>query len=184
MSFNRKTYDEKCYTDRVGRNSHINDYMLNPAANNCKDCFQSNPEIRNQKKQALTDINVENDLFGIDRKDSCADYNNCDETGCKTQKFDTVPDTQTLEECNFPTSHSRLDRTVKDLKEATINRWAWLPIDPQKHVVSDISSLSSRNHIKDNYKEQLDVPEDFNNELEYSTTKNIKYTSKTPITPY
>ena len=67
MSFNRKTYDEKCYTDRVGRNSDINDYMLNPAANNCKDCFQSNPEIRNQKKQALTDINVENDLFGIDR---------------------------------------------------------------------------------------------------------------------
>ena len=55
------------------------------------------------------------------------------------------------------TINSRFN-SVKNLKELSANRWQWLPIDPQKHAISNMILMSSRNHIKDNYNHDYDTP--------------------------
>ena len=183
MSFSRKKYDKQCLTNQNNNDSSINNYLLNMPENDCDNCFQANPEIRFQKKSVRENTVVENDLLGIDRKDTCDnDFHNCKNGTCKTQEFDNVDSEEQINDCSINTVNSRFN-SVKNLKELSANRWQWLPIDPQKHAISDISVLSSRNHIKDNYKPDYDTPHDSSNELE--TKKNeSKYTTSVKVTPF
>ena len=177
MSFNRKKYDESCYNNQVKRDDSIRNYLINSPENNCKDCYQTNPEIRNQSGVKLGKVPIENDLFGIDRKNSCKDeYNNCNDKTCKTQVFDQIIEPK--EECNINTVNSRFT-SVKNLKEATVNRWEWLRINPQNHAISGINSISSRDEIKNNYNPNYEIPKDQTNELNYN--KNINYKTTTPV---
>ena len=183
MSFNRKKYDAKCHNELNNDNSSINNYLLNAPENDCNNCYNSNPEIRFQKKSIRENTDIENDLFGIERKNSCdTDFHSCDSGMCKTQEFDTVPQDEIQNDCSIQTYSSRFD-SVKNLKESTVNRWEWLPIDPQKHAISDLTPLSSRNHIKDNHKPDFDTPSDTSNVLEVKKKEN-KYTVPVKTTPF
>lgn len=185
MSFSRKKYDKQCLMNQNNNDSSINNYLLNMPENDCDNCFPSNPEIRFQKKSVREDTNVENDLFGINRKDTCDnDFHGCTDGICKTQEFDTVDENQkNAPDCSINTINTRFN-SVKNLKELAVNRWEWLPIDPQKHAISDIYyGLSSRNHIKDNYKTNYDTPTDSNNELEEKKIEP-KYTVPVKTTPF
>ena len=90
MSFNRKKYDEQCYINQNKNDDSINNYLLNAPENDCNNCYPSNPEIELSKKSGRENVVVENDLFGIDRKDNCGEneYNGCENGTCKTQEFD------------------------------------------------------------------------------------------------
>lgn len=183
MSFSRKKYDKSCLTNQNNNDSSINNYLLNMPENDCDNCFPSNPEIRYQKKSVRENTNVENDLFGINRKDTCDDtFHSCKDGTCKTQEFDNVDENNNLNDCSINTVNSRFN-SVKNLKELSANRWQWLPIDPQKHAISDINALSSRNYIKDNYKPEFDTPNNVSNTL---TTKQIesKYTVPVKVNPF
>ena len=188
MSFNRKKYDEQCYIEQNKNDDSINNYLLNAPENDCNNCYQANPEIRYQKKSGRENISVENDLFGIDRKDNCEknnQYNGCQNGVCKTQEFDIVPESQseTSNDCSINTINSRFN-SVKNLKELSVNRWEWLPIDPQNHAISNINSVSSRNHIKDNYKPDFDTPLDATDEVNFNHTIPDKFTVPVKTTPF
>jgi hypothetical protein len=183
MSFNRKKYDKQCVMNQNNNDSSINNYLLNMPENDCDNCYPSNPEIRFQKKSVRENTSVENDLFGIDRKDTCDnDFHGCKEGICKTQEFDTVDENVVDNDCSISTINSRFN-SVKNLKELSANRWEWLPKDPQKHAISEITGLSSRNHIKDSFKTDFDTPKDSNNELEEKKTE-VKYTVPVKTTPF
>ena len=182
MSFNRKKYDKQCHILQNNNDSSINNYVINAPENDCKNCYPSNPEIRYQKKSGRENISVENDLFGIDRKNNCIDeFKGCTNGTCKTQEFDNAP-LNTQDECNIDTISTRFN-SVKNLKELSANRWQWLPIDPQKHALSSIEQLSSRNHIKDNYKPVYNTPMEADNELETSSGES-KYTVPVKVSPF
>jgi hypothetical protein len=184
MSFSRKKYDEQCYINQNKNDNSINNYLLNAPENDCDNCYQSNPEIRFQKKAVREDVSVENELFGIDRKDTCNnEHNGCNDGVCKTQAFDSVKEPENPNECTFNTVNSRFN-SVKNLKELSANRWEWLPIDPQKHAIYDMSALSSRNHIKDNYEADYDTPIDATDDVKFSSNIQEKFTVPVKITPY
>ena len=187
MSFNRKKYDEQCYMNQNKNDDSINNYLLNAPENDCNNCYQANPEIRYQKKSGRENISVENDLFGIDRKDNCGenDYNGCENGVCKTQEFDTVPEPESnsSNDCSINTINTRFN-SVKNLKELSANRWQWLPIDPQNHAISNIEAVSSRNHIKDNYKAQYEMPVDSTDEVNFPNNLKDKFTVPVKTTPF
>tara|TARA_Y100001958_G_C20933510_1_gene342862 strand:- start:87 stop:650 length:564 start_codon:yes stop_codon:yes gene_type:complete len=186
MSFSRKKYDEQCYINQNKNDDSINNYLLNAPENDCNNCYQANPEIRYQKKSGRENVSVENDLFGIDRKDNCNkdnEYNGCQNGVCKTQEFDTVNTSENMNECSINTINTRFN-SVKNLKELSANRWQWLPIDPQNHAISNIDSMSSRNHIKDNYKSQYEMPTDATDEVNFPNTVKDKFTVPVKTTPF
>tara|TARA_B100001564_G_scaffold297285_2_gene263015 strand:+ start:57 stop:611 length:555 start_codon:yes stop_codon:yes gene_type:complete len=184
MSFSRKKYDEQCYINQNKNDDSINNYLLNAPENDCDNCYQSNPEIRFQKKAVREDVSVENELFGIDRKDTCNnEHNGCNDSVCKTQTFDSVKEPENQNECTFNTVNSRFN-SVKNLKELSANRWQWLPIDPQKHAISDMSALSSRNHVKDNYEADYDTPTDSTDDVNFPSNVQEKFTVPVKVTPY
>ena len=180
MSFNRKKYDEDCYVKQVKTDDSVRDYMINAPENNCKNCYQSNPEIINQSGNKLGKTTIESDLFGIDRKNSCQGYSNCDGDNCKTQVFDNI--TNNVEECNIDTVHSRFE-SVKNLKESAVNRWEWLRINPQEHAIPTFQSISSRDEIKKNYNPVYETPVNQTNELSYNKNVTYKTTQPVKITP-
>ena len=184
MSSSRIKYDTKCVSNQNNNDTAINNYLLNMPENDCNNCYPSNPEIRYQQKSLREDTSVENDLFGIDRKNTCNnEYTGCKDGKCKTQEFDLVDHTKTVNECNINTINSRFN-SVKNLKELSVNRWEWLPKDPQKHAISEIYyGVSSRNHIKDNYTPEYAIPIDAVDELE-EKKMDSKYTVPVKITPF
>ena len=182
MSFNRKKYDETCYNSQVKRDDSIRNYLINTPENNCTDCYQTNPEIINQKGNKLGKVPIENDLFGIDRKNDCNEYNNCNDKTCKTQVFDQITEADSMNECNIDTVNSRFN-SVKNLKESAVNRWEWLRINPQNHAISGIQSISSRDEIKNNYNPTYETPHNQTNELDYNKKINYKTTTPVKITP-
>ncbi len=184
MSFSRKKYDKQCLSNQNNNDSSINNYLLNMPENDCDNCYPSNPEIRYQKKSVRENTNIENDLFGIDRKNTCDnEFHGCHDGKCKTQEFDIVDNNEKVNECDINTINSRFN-SVKNLKELSANRWEWLPKDPQKHAISEIYyGMSSRNNVKDNYKPEYDIPMDAVNELEEKKIES-KFTIPVKITPF
>lgn len=184
MSFSRKKYDEQCYINQNKNDDSINNYLLNAPENDCANCYPENPEIRFQKKSGREDVIVENDLFGIDRKNTCNnEFKGCTNNTCKTQEFETFNEQDTLKNCSIDTINSRFN-SVKNLKELSANRWQWLPIDPQNHAISNIDQLSSRNHIKDNYKSQYNDPNDATDEVNFTNDIKEKFTVPVKTTPF
>merc|ERR1711904_702645 len=166
--FNSKKFDSECYKKEEMQNKNISDYVLTKNHNVDKNCYQHNPEIRNQKLSELKNTDDETKLFGIDRKELCDNFHTCDENNCKTQIFDKV-DTD-INICDLPTVHSRFQ--ANNLKEMGVNRWENLKYNPQKYAIFEgrfsNNNINSRQLIKDEYK-SLDIkPQDHTNELEIS----------------
>ncbi len=182
--FNSKKFDSECYKKEEMQNKNISDYVLTKNHNVDKNCYQHNPEIRNQKLSELKNTDDETKLFGIDRKELCDNFHTCDENNCKTQIFDKV-DTD-INICDLPTVHSRFQ--ANNLKEMGVNRWENLKYNPQKYAIFEgrfsNNNINSRQLIKDEYK-SLDIkPQDHTNELEISNKFIESKTNPVIITPF
>lgn len=184
--FNSKKFDSECYKKEETQNKNINDYILTKNHNVDKNCYQHNPEIRNQMQSELKKTDDETKLFGIDRKELCDNFHTCDENTCKTQIFENI-DSSDINDCNLSTVHSRFQ--TNNIKEMGINRWENLKYNPQKYAIPfggrfNNNNLSSRQIIKDEYK-ALDIkPQDHTNELKVSNKFSIEQTSPVNIIPF
>ena len=65
--FNSKKFDKECYDKEITQNKQINNYLLTKNHNVDNNCYQYNPEIRNQMQSELKNTEHETNLFGIDR---------------------------------------------------------------------------------------------------------------------
>ena len=183
--FNSKKFDNECYKKEEAQNKDICDYVLTKNHNVDKNCYQHNPEIRNQMQSELKNTDDETKLFGIDRKELCDNFHTCDENTCKTQTFDKVEGE--IDVCDLPTVHSRFQ--ANNLKEMGVNRWENLKYNPQKYAIPfggrfNNNNINSRQVIKDEYK-PLDIkPQDHTNELEVSDNFVQEKTNPVSITPF
>ena len=185
--FNSKKFDKECYEKETNQNKEINNYLLTKNHNIDKNCYQHNPEIRNQIHSELKNTDDETKLFGIDRKELCDNFHTCDSNTCNTQVFNKITNKNKIDECNLDTVHSRFQ--INNIKEMGINRWEYLRYNPQKYAIPfegrfNNNNISSRQLIKDQYK-VLDIkPLDHTNELEVSDNFVKTTTNPVPITPF
>jgi len=178
--YNSKKFDKEIYKKEQIQNENISNYLLTKNHNVKNNCYQDNPEIRNQLLSELKKVDVETKLFGIDRKEICDNFHTCNEKLCNTQKFDKL--TTPIDECNLDTIHSRY--FTNNIKEMGINRWENLKYNPQNYAIGDVTNqISSRTLIKDNYKMLNITPENHTNELEYDDKLPIKKTTSVNIIP-
>ena len=163
MSSTRKKYDNNCFNQQKKRDNNIHDYCLNKPSNDCKDCYQSNPEIRAPHNNKLVDTTIESKLYGINNKNGCDDTNDsCKDGLCNTQIFKELnnsPDNTSKCDSTINTVNSRLDDT-SNFMEKSYNRFDWLYYNPQNHTIqndSNLKMISSRLDIKNNYKFEVDI---------------------------
>ena len=104
----------------------------------------------------------------------------CESGVCPTQKFDNIKND--VKDCDIKTTNTRFEST-SNLKEMAVNRWEWLPIDPQQHALSEINVIGSRNFMKDQYSPNFIQPEDHTNEVHYDNKQVEEYTKPVKITP-
>ena len=185
--FNSKKFDSECYKKEETQNKNISSYTLTKNHNIDKNCYQHNPEIRNQKHSELKNTDNESKLFGIDRKELCDNFHTCDENTCKTQVFEKITDTNNMNDCNLPTVHSRYQSN--NIKEMGINRWENLKYNPQKYAIPfggrfNNNNIDTRQLVKDTYKTIEFKPSDHTNELEVSKEFIETKTQPVVITPF
>ena len=188
VRFNSKKFDKECYKKDEIQNRDIANYLLTKNHNIDKNCYQNNPEIRNQMLSEIKNTDDETKLFGIDRKELCDNFHTCDENTCKTQTFDKIDEKNNIiDNCDIPTVHSRYQ--INNLKEMGINRWENLKYDPQKYAIYEgrfnEHNINSRQIVKDQYKSIHDIkPKDHTNELKETDEFIVKKTNPVHITPF
>jgi len=186
--FNSKKFDKDCYKKEEMQNKDISNYLLTKNHNVDKNCYQNNPEIRNQMQSEIKRTDDETILFGIDRKELCDNFHTCDNNTCKTQTFDKIDEkNNVVDDCDLPTVHSRYH--ANNLKEMGINRWDNLKYNPQKYAIEfegrfNNHNINSRQVIKDQYKELNIKPQEHTNELIENTKVVAKKTNPVTITPF
>jgi len=167
MSFTRAKYDlceQKIYNKQsAGPGS----YSVNePLA--CAACFQVNPMIRMQKAGVSLHknydwrfysgpVDVESELMNLTRGASkCNKYLPKNNT-CDTQKVVGDKNIVDFPNCYFPSENSRLINCT--VREAQINRFQPLCLDPQKHLFfKEPVRIPTRNNIKDLHKTRFCIP--------------------------
>lgn len=179
--FNSKKFDSECYKKEQEQNKNINNYLLTKNDNIKYNCYQDNPEIRNQMLSELKNTDVETKLFGIDRKDICDNFHTCSDDICNTQVLKKLE--KPLDECNLATVHSRYYHN--NIKEIGINRWENLKYNPQKYAIFELyNQINSRQIIKDKYKASLLKPQDHTNHYEHDNKFHTNKTKSVNTVPF
>ena len=128
--FNSKKFDNECYKKEETQNKNISDYVLTKNHNVDKNCYQHNPEIRNQMQSELKNTDDETKLFGIDISEVSInkaienaknlnlqiDYSvdNCEKTKFRAETFDLVFGSGILHHLNLKKSVEEVNRVLKN----------------------------------------------------------------------
>jgi len=166
MSFNRVKYDNNKYSNYLERVTQFAEYNL--TENVCNPCYNIDPTIRLQKSGNISDVNQENDLLNLNRKNTefipeCNEENN----NCKSQHLSKLNNNNnTISDCKFSTDPTRLN-TLPNISELGNNRWEWLRAgNPQNNSIPVFDlNVSTRILEKDNYIPCEATPLDQTNEL-------------------
>jgi len=152
MSFNRTKYDNNKYTNYLERITQFAEYNIKE--NTCDPCYNINPTIRLQKSGNISNVNNENDLFNLTRKNNefipeCNEGNNC-----KSQHLSKLNSNSNnnLPNCNFSSDSTRLTDN-SNISEIGNNRWEWLRHgNPQNFAIPNFElNISTRINEKDNH---------------------------------
>lgn len=133
MSFSRQQYDSCAYESAIKQSTDVGKYMYNEPRP-CNPCFIESPYIRNQSYGGATCadkglIDVDSELLGLNVKKS----------KCPSKEFNPLKgEFCTLkreQDCGtndfFNTEPTRISNPPCTLKAYTVNRWEFLPCDPQ-----------------------------------------------------
>ena len=136
MSFSRQQYDSCAYETAIKQSTDVGKYMYNEPRP-CKSCFLESPSIRSQSYGGAicsdkSLIDVDSELLGLNVKN----------TKCPSKEFTPLkgafctlkkePDCGTNSFLNV--EDTRLSNPPCVSKAYTVNRWEFLPCDPQDHV--------------------------------------------------
>ena len=165
MSFNRTKNDNSNYSNYLERVTQFAEYNI--TQNECDPCYNINPTIRLQKSGSISNVNHENDLLNINRKNTQFTPDCSEDNNCKTQHLSKIMNDTTLKDCNFATNDTRLSDNSPNISELGNNRWEWIRAgNPQKHAIPEFElNISTRILEKDNYIPCEDNPQDQTNEL-------------------
>lgn len=142
MSFSRLQYDQCNYQRTVKESTDVGKYMYNEprndnGRNDCRPCFPTDPYIRSGffGGAICTDkplVDVDSELIGLNYRNSrCPEnkYIPSDKEFCLLSKIKDCDDNHFLS-----TEPSRISNPPSTLRCSGVNRWDWLPCDPQNNV--------------------------------------------------
>ncbi len=175
QNMNRRKYDGCKTTDDLRVTTGPGRYQLDEPNKYCDACFVTEPTMRQQKWGAslnskFTKTDVESDLFNINRpttKTSCNLYN-----PMKNDVNAAAP--ESVKECSFPQTFTRLVDPPCTLRSTGWNRWEWLCDNPQETVMVPFDNLiTTRLQQKDQFRPCIPKPQDPNALLPAPTHGNF-----------
>jgi hypothetical protein len=159
MSFQRLSYDRCAYDERVNDSAYAGQYMLMNPLGCTKSLFVEDPQIHMSKNLSswnnyapnCTDINlvdVDSELSGMNQT----------ATKCRDRVWKKCKDVPlgapTSEGADVAGEFTRLSNPAANIRGETVNRWEWLPCDPQMNATTILPfeiNGSSRLISKDNH---------------------------------
>jgi hypothetical protein len=180
MSSSRLDFDGDSYKYHLRESVGPGDYMVSTPIHECGECLTENPYIRPSLKPSSFNrqaelVDVGSELSGRTRTASLcptkqylpiAKYNNVG-----------VHPTKETSECSafLHTEDTKLSNPPCTLKGHGINRWMWLPEDPQNFALTPFENhrlgVSNRVVVKDNHVPCMPVPMDANNTVPSGSTR-------------
>ncbi len=164
QSWNRRTYDGCKTTDDLRVSTGPGRYAIDEPNKYCDACFAPEPTIRQQKWGAslnseFTKTDVESDLFNINRPSTRTVCNQYDPMNNKVNEARK----QTVSECSFPQTFSRLVDPPCTGRAVGWNRWEWLCDNPQEAVMIPFDNyITTRLLQKDQFRPCIPKPVDQN----------------------
>lgn len=165
----RLSQDSCSYTEKLKRTIGPGLYSLNTPYNDCADCdnLPSDPALQFQKygpktctmKSAVDDSS---ELLGINYKNSKCSAN-LYAPGKYTATGDcAINSSKDPRKCSVPREDTRLSNPASRLRGTGINRWEWLPHDPQLRALEEFDRVpvNYRMTAKDNHIPIIDIPQD------------------------
>ena len=166
MSFNRTKYDNNKYSNYLERVTQFAEYNL--TENVCEPCYNIDPSVRLQKSGNISNVNDENDLLNLNRKNKEFIPDCTEENNCKSQHLSKLnSNSNQLPDCQFSTDNTRLSDLSPNVSELGNNRWEWIRNgNPQNFAIPNFElNVSTRILEKDNYVPCEATPQDQTNEL-------------------
>lgn len=165
----RLSQDSCSYTEKLKRTIGPGLYSLNTPYNDCSDCdnLPSDPALQFQKygpktctmKSAVDDSS---ELLGINYKNS-----KCNADLYAPGKYTAtggceINSSKDPRKCNVPREDTRISNPASRLRGTGINRWEWLPYDPQLRALEEFDRVpvNYRMTAKDNHVPIIDTPQD------------------------
>ena len=136
MSFSRLPYDNDSYATTLNQSIDVGLYAIATPRVDCDECTYyagggTNLNMFNDGMCEKALIDVDSEMLGITRKNShcpARKYLPTEEPFCKNKRL--------TKECTFLTPEPTLISNPKSTnKETTLNRWAWLCKNEQKHAL-------------------------------------------------
>lgn len=165
----RLNYDSCSYSEKLKRTIGPGLYSLNTPHNDCSDCenLPSDPAVRFQKFSHGTcsiksSVDDSSELLGINYKaskcnaDSYLPGKYTATGGCDLRSFEDP------RKCLVPREDTRLSNPASTLRGTGINRWEWLPYNPQETALEQFNHIpvNYRMVAKDNHTPIIDIPSD------------------------
>lgn len=165
----RLNYDSCSYSEKLKRTIGPGLYSLNTPRNDCSDCdnYPSDPALRFQNYShgtcsMKTVVDDSSELLGINYKSS-----KCNTESYLPGKYTAtgacdLKSSQDPRKCMAPREDTRISNPPSTLKGTGINRWEWLPCDPQERALEqfDHVPVNYRMVAKDNHVPIIDIPSD------------------------
>jgi len=176
MSYNRLNYDDDTYKTNLLSSISPGLYMLEPVRNDCQKCTLYGSEMNisyNADGKCSNLIDVDSELLGITRKKS-----KCPSKAYLPSAEPFCNPTILKEECDFlRPEHTKLSAPpCFGAREVGINRWSWLPKDPQdKALVPFDYLINNRIVVRDNHRPLIQQPKAQDESLPPACNDNIFY---------
>ena len=157
MSLTNNIYDECKAQENLNRSVLSGSYKLNTPNTHCKPCFTPDPSIRIQQNGVATCngniTDLDSELMGLTNKSTDCRHQNPNPPS--NQCNPTMP-----EDCNhMKTTHSRLTNPPCELKGIGVNRFPWLPCDPQDKAIKPFQTQTQTRLVeKDNFRPCIKEP--------------------------
>jgi len=167
MSSNRLSYDTCSYTHSLGESVGVGDYMINTPTQDCNQCESTSPYIRPVKKfgpsYGSAWVDTSSELLGLTRPASrCPSNKYIPGEEDKQHKLSNLP------ECTYLTTEdTKLSNPPCTLRGTGINRFEFLPEQPQKHAITPFHrfGINVRAESKENHVPCMPTPGDHSVEI-------------------
>lgn len=166
----RLIYDSCSYNEKLKRTIGPGLYALNTPYNDCVYCpgmIQDDPALRYQSyghstcsmKEAVDDSS---ELLGLNYKKTKCSTDEYRPGGYQSKGPCLVNTTSDPRQCFAPREDTRISNPANTLKGTGINRWEWLPEDPQEKALEafDRIPVNYRMVAKDNHVPIIEEPMD------------------------
>lgn len=165
----RLSQDSCSYTEKLKRTIGPGLYALNTPSNDCSDCksLPNDPALRFQTygpntctmKNAVDDSS---ELLGMNYKLSKCNATEYTPGSYKSTSGCIVNGQTNSRVCFAPREDTRMSNPASTLKGTGINRWEWLPHDPQERALEgfDRVPVNYRMVAKDNHVPIIETPQE------------------------